>query len=263
MKKLLIVLMVVAMASFLFVGCLPTTPETPTEPTEPTEPTAKTDTPYITGISGMSILATTTQYISADELAAPLTISGVGVSGAIIKLYVDAVYAGVANTGTGGTFDVTISAIKLTEGVRKVYVTATVPGLAESDKSTEYTFTYDKTPPKIASAVADSSDNYITVTFDEAVKTTEEYTGTGTDAEKAAWAMSALNADNWTVTATGFDAGDLSYVAMGSKVIRITSTGDLAAVGTSFSLICTGIGDSIGNKITTTAPSTYVGLVTD
>ncbi|PKP59863.1 hypothetical protein CVT91_06055 [Candidatus Atribacteria bacterium HGW-Atribacteria-1] len=40
MKKLLLVLMVVAMASFLLVGCLPgtTTPTTPTEPTEPTTP---------------------------------------------------------------------------------------------------------------------------------------------------------------------------------------------------------------------------------
>ena len=37
MKKLLLVLSVVAMASFLFVGCLPGT-TTPTEPTEPTTP---------------------------------------------------------------------------------------------------------------------------------------------------------------------------------------------------------------------------------
>ncbi len=44
MKKLLLVLMVVAMASFLFVGCLPgvTTPEEPEEPEVPTEPAAVT-----------------------------------------------------------------------------------------------------------------------------------------------------------------------------------------------------------------------------
>ena len=38
MKKLLIMLMVVAMASFLFVGCFPVTPPGPDEPVDPDEP---------------------------------------------------------------------------------------------------------------------------------------------------------------------------------------------------------------------------------
>jgi len=170
MKKLLVILMVVAMASFLFVGCLPTTPATPTEPTEPTEPTVKTDTPYITGAGDdVSILATTTQYVTKAKLA-NFKVAGVGVAGAIIKLYIDDVYAGIGYTDSGGAFkDIGITGITLTEGAKKFHVTATLPGLAESDKSTEYTFNYDKTAPTIVSVAGDSTDDYITVKFSEAV----------------------------------------------------------------------------------------------
>jgi len=163
MKKFLVILMVVAMASFLFVGC--TTPPTPEpEPTPTPEPTVKTATPYITGAS-FSILATTTPSVRTSP-----TFTGVGAAGAIIKLYVDSVYAGVGTTGANGAFTaVGITGITLLEGTRKAYVTATVPGLAESDASTEYSFIYDVTAPTIASVVGDSSEEYITVTFSEAV----------------------------------------------------------------------------------------------
>jgi len=168
MKKFLVILMVVAMASVLFVGC--TTPPTPTPEPEPTPtptPTVQTDIPYITAVAGISILSTSTQYIDADET---LTVTGVGVAGAIVKLYIDDVYAGVGSTGAGGDFNtIGITGITLTEGVRVLHVTATLPGLAESDASTKYTFTYDATAPTIASVVGDSTNGYITVTFSEAV----------------------------------------------------------------------------------------------
>ncbi len=176
MKKFLVFLMLVAMASFLFVGCLPSvTPaveeeeEVVAEEEEEEEvvEAAQTDAPYITAVAGINILSSSTQYIDADET---LTVTGVGIAGAIIKLYIDDVYAGVGSTGSGGAFTtIGITGITLAEGVRVVHVTATLPGLAESDASTAYTFTYDKTAPTIASVAGDSSSNYITVTFSEAV----------------------------------------------------------------------------------------------
>ena len=177
MKKFLVILMVVAMASFLFVGCLPGVTPGVDDDEEDEDVGVKTDTPYITDAGAVSILATATQYINAvtgsgKELT-DFKVDGVGVAGAIIKLYINDVYAGVGSTGAGGKFDdVIVSAITVTEGANKFYVTATVPGLAESDKSTEYPFTYDKTKPTIASVVGDSSSSYITVTFSEAVKAT-------------------------------------------------------------------------------------------
>jgi hypothetical protein len=255
MKKLVIVLMVVAMASFLFVGCLPgvVTPEPTPTPTPTPTPIVKTDTPYITLIDGGNV----SLYSIVTEYASGATTGGVSVAGAVIKLYINGVQAGVANSGTGGVFTVTVSMLKLTEGVTKLYVTATVPGLAESDKSTEYTFTVDTTAPKIASAVADSGDNVITVTFNEGVNTSISTTTSTT----LTWAKSVINPANWTVTAATFDAGTLSFVATSSKVVRITSTASLAAVGTVFALAVTDICDLLGN--TRTTATSYVGAVTD
>ena len=168
MKKLLIVLMVIAMASFLFVGCLPAvTPDIDEDEDEDEDVGVQTDTPYITA-TGFSILSTSTQYITA---IGTISVDGVGVAGAIIKLYVDDVYVGIGTTGTGGAFTgIAVTGATVTEGVKVLHVTATTPGLAESDASTKYTVTYDKTAPTIASVVGDSSSSYITVTFSEPVK---------------------------------------------------------------------------------------------
>ena len=173
MKKFLVILMVLAMASFLFVGCTtPPTPDPDPDPDPDPTPTVQTDIPYITGVGGISILSSSTQYINAaEDGATDFVVAGVGVAGAIIRLYIDDVYAGVGSTGSGGAFSgIGITGITMAEGADKtLHVTATLPGLAESDASTVYTFTYDKTAPTIASVVGDSSDNYITVTFSEAV----------------------------------------------------------------------------------------------
>jgi len=208
MKKLIIVLMVVAVASFLFVGCLPDT-VTPVTPTEPVTPTAaKTDTPYITDIGGISLYSTDTQYTGS------LLTDGVGVANAIIKLYIDDVQVGVGTTGDDGTFaEIGATLSKVTEGVRVVYVTATAPGLAESDASTKYTLTYDYTAPALASAVADSSDNTITVTFSEDVLMPLSTDTSGT----SQWSNSALNPANWEVNSTA-----LSTFASGVTVAKLT-----------------------------------------
>ena len=224
MKKFLVILMVVAMASFLFVGCLPAvTPDVDEDVDEDVDVGVKTDTPYITA-TGFSILATTTQYLTAIT---SVSVDGVGVAGAIIKLYIDDVYVGIGTTGTGGTFSgITVTGATVTEGAKKLCVTATVPGLAESDKSTEITFTYDTTAPSIVSVAADSTSNYIQVTFDGDVKT---YTS------GAKYEMSAMNPINWsywraadlantTAVLVHFDSTNCTISKVSEKSIKITPT---------------------------------------
>jgi len=171
MKKFLVILMVIAMVSVLFVGCTtPPTPDPDPEPEPTPTPTVKTETPYITGIGSgratVSLSSTSTQYTNSPDVV------GVAVAGAIIKVYIDDVQSGVGSSGSTGEIpSIGTTMITLTEGVKVLHITATVPGLAESDPSTEYTFTYDETAPAIASMIADSSANTVTVTFDGPVET--------------------------------------------------------------------------------------------
>ena len=245
MKKLIIVLMVVAMASFLFVGCLPgVTPEPTPEPTPTPTPTVKTDTPYITNIGTISLSSALTQYAGT-----PPAVTGVGVAGAIIKVYIDGVQSGVGTTGTTGAFTaIPVTMVTLTEGVKKLYVTATVPGLAESDKSTEYTFTYDKTKPKLASAVGDSSAQTITVTFSEDVDMNLSTT-------TATFASSALNFANWTLNGATLTASDI-FSKISDKVVRITSATTIT-LNTSYYIGCITVEDNAENAITTESVVTF------
>jgi len=263
MKKFLVILMVVAMTSFLFVGCLPGVTPGVDDDEDDVDVGVKTDTPIITG-AGFSILATTTPTVNSKP-----SVNGIGVPGSVIKLYVDSVYAGIAYADTDGIFTVGITGITLTEGERKVYVTATASGLAESDKSTEYTFIYDKTAPKIASAVADSTDQAIVVTFDEPVNTALIYTtaelAAATAVDTAAvtaleltWTTSALYPDNWTIS---IDSGEYTYLALSSTKIRIVVTVGSMTMGDIISVSSLGIADIHENTSTTATASVFV--VTD
>jgi len=235
MKKFLVILMVVAMASFLFVGCMPgvTPPADDADDEEDEDVGVKTETPFITA-TGFDILATTTEYINDIEL---ILVDGVGVAGAIIKLYIDDVYVGIGNTGIGGTFeDIAVTGATVTEGAKTLYVTATVPGLAESDKSTEYTFTFDETAPTILSVVGDSSDEYITVTFSEPVDADTVADATWTYDVGAAWDTTPIGAAVTvivvpsTTTAILYEvaAGDLVYGDFLSVECSVTAIEDLA-----------------------------------
>ena len=85
MRKFLIMLMVVAMASFLFVGCLGTTP--PIEPDEPDEPVLPaTVTPVIEKIANVgdlvedvgiiSLYSSATQYMNEEEVTDGILVKG-------------------------------------------------------------------------------------------------------------------------------------------------------------------------------------------
>ncbi|MBA7589970.1 hypothetical protein ES708_32069 [subsurface metagenome] len=255
MKKLLIMLMVVAMA-FLFVGCLGTTP--PIDPDEPDEPVAPaTQPPIITSISGVSFTSALTQYTNKIE------VGGVAPAGSVIRIYVNGVNTGIGYSGTDASFEGVsgTSIAKVLDGAKTLYATATQFGLAESAASASYSFTYDTTAPKIAKAVVTDGEDYITVTFNEAVKATEEHGADPTAAEEAAWAMSALNPINWTIV---FGTSDLSvpaYSALSDKVIMVTfgTVTTPISIGDWFTISCTNIGDSLGNYSATA--TTCLGVV--
>jgi len=225
MKKLIIVLMVVAVASFLFVGCLGVTPPVDdVDDVDDVVDVAKTDTPFITGIGSgratISLSSTTTQYTSNPAVV------GVGVAGAIIKVYINDVQTGVGSSGNGGAIEsIGVTLAELTEGVNELYITATQPGLAESDPSTKYTFTYDETDPVIASVVADSTANTITVTFDGPVETATS---------GASFPYGAMDPSNWSYNGTALDSDTATMSKTSSTVVVITPTTQVASFGTAY-----------------------------
>lgn len=250
MKKFLVLLMVIAMTSFLFVGCLGDGVIPPVDDDDDDGVDGvKTDTPFITA-TGFDILATTTEYINDIEL---ILVGGVGVAGAIIKLYIDDVYVGIGSTGNDGTFeDIAVSGATVIEGAKTLYVTATLPGLAESDKSTEYTFTFDETEPTIASVAGDSTNGYITVTFSDPV-----------DADSvldATWTYTIASAYDTPASAVG------TIVVVSSTTARLYEvTGDaiLNATEMFLSVTCatTAVEDLAGNEMD--IPVTVLGFVTN
>ncbi|MBA7576040.1 hypothetical protein ES695_17765 [Candidatus Atribacteria bacterium 1244-E10-H5-B2] len=259
MKKLLIMLMVVAMA-FLFVGCLGTTP--PIDPDDPVEPVVPvTQAPIITSISDVSFTSALAQYTNKIE------VGGVAPAGSVIKIYVNGVNTGIGYSGTNASFEEVsgTSIAKVLDGAKTLYATATQFGLAESAASASYSFTYDTTAPTIAKAVVTDGELYITVAFNEAVKATEKYDGIDED-KKAAWAMSALNPINWNIVfgdaSFTADSATATYLAVSDKVIMITEATPLTtpiAGGDWFTISCTNIGDSLGNHSATA--TTYLGVV--
>ena len=165
MKKFIIVLMVVAVSSFLFVGCLPgtTTPVTPVEPVEPVEPVVvATVAPIITSITDNAAvpavvisLTATTVYMNKAEVALGIIVNGTAPTYSEVKVYIDDICAGTADVGTSGTFSVVIAKADLgADGEKTLYATAKEAAIAVSAKSVEYTFTLDTDLPGIDSVAA-------------------------------------------------------------------------------------------------------------
>jgi len=246
MKKFLVILMVVAMASFLFVGCVPTTPaEEEVVVPEEVPVVAKTDTPIITLINGaqFDVSSTATQRINDFNVVVVAPV------GSVLKLYVNDVWVGTGSAGAGGVSAAITTIATIADGVKTIYVTAQASGLAVSEKSTIYTATLDTVAPKIASAVADSSANTITVTFDSPVVTT------------AAGATSARLLANYEIAGAAFTAGTITKVS--STVVLITAPAPaVAAAPAVFILACANIADTLGNAMAATFTETYVGVTT-
>ncbi len=156
MKKLIIVLMVVAVTSFLFVGCLPgtTTPDTTTGTTTDTTTTPTTVAPIITGVADIS-----GGYVNAVAAADGLVVAGTAPTYSEVKVYINGITAGTGDAGANGVFSVVVANADLikaakVEGAKTLHATATEAGLAESDSSNVMNFILDTVIPSIASSVA-------------------------------------------------------------------------------------------------------------
>ena len=155
MKKLLIILMVIAMVSFIFAGCAPP-PTTPAEDEEVDEEAeeelAPTNTPTITSISGIDITSNTTQYVNSSEAGDGITVEGSAAAGAEVKVYIgDTAVAATAVVTDTGTWSIVIIEIELgDDGEKTVYAVASEVGLADA-ASTSYDFILDTDAPGISS----------------------------------------------------------------------------------------------------------------
>jgi len=167
MKKFLIVLAMVAMVSFLFVGCLPggVTPDEPDEPDSPVLPASTTPViKEITKIDGstpvISLYSSKTQYMNKGEVADGILVTGVAPKYSTIKVYVDgAVVSTGYSYGVLEEFTVFVAKANLgVDGAKTLYATATEVALAESTPSTTYAFTLDTVEPKIVSVAVEVED---------------------------------------------------------------------------------------------------------
>jgi len=168
MKKFLVMLMVVAMASFLFVGCLPgtTTPVTEEEEEEEevvTPPT--TVAPIITAITDaanvviVSLTSTATQYMNKAEVANGIIVHGTAPTYSEVKVYIDDICAGTGNTADTGIFEVVVAKADLGADAadKAIYATAKEVAIDVSAHSVEYAFVLDTDLPGIDSVAANAN----------------------------------------------------------------------------------------------------------
>ena len=248
MKKFIIVLMVVAAASFLLVGCLPgtTTPVTPVEPVEPVEPVVvATVAPIITAIPGISLTSTATQYINAAE-AAVVTVAGTAPTYSEVKVYVDDVCAGTADVGVTGTFTVVIAEADLgADGDKVIYATAKEAAIAVSAKSVEYAFILDQVKPGIKEVKATAFAAATGGTATTLTTSTILSVGTGID---VASTSADVEAGTWTLVAHGLTTvvNNLSVTSPSGVVTYYTVVGtetftESIIPGVTFTLVGAGI----------------------
>ena len=276
MKKLIIVLMVVAMASFLFTGCLKgVTTDTTTDTTTTTVTVPATKAPIITWVSDnplnplaqagvMSLTSTAAQYVNKAQSARGIVIHGTAPTYSEVKVYLDGIVAGTADTLAGSTWSCVITLSELgKDGAKTVHATAIEPGCTESKKSNEVKFTLDRTPPKMTSVAAYFAAAHYKVGFSEDVNIDVDISvATGTPA-------SALNPANWSAamaaaanTIFGLQAlkappavivGDV-FTAVSTNVIKIEpaaapTSNPIVAADDSYALFCWNIVDVAGNPI--------------
>lgn len=172
MKKLLIILMVIAMISFIFTGCALTTPADE-EAEEELDPT---DTPTISSISGIDITSDLTQYVNSSEAENGITVEGIAAAGAEVKVYInDAAVAATTVATATGTWVLIITEIELgDDGEKTVYAVASEAGLADAT-STSYDFTLDTDAPGISSIACTANVEAVTASALNTEITSHEY----------------------------------------------------------------------------------------
>jgi len=196
MKKFLVILMVLAMASFLFVGCTTPVEEEVAEEEEVEEEeevvVAATVAPVLLTVAGISLTSSATQYINATE-AAVVVVTGTAPTTSEVKVYVDDVCAGTADVAVNGTFSVVVAEADLgADGDKVIYATAKEAAIGVSAHSTEYAFILDQVKPT-ATTLAATADTAVAI--DSAI-----VSGTAMFDSCAAGSIGTLAAGTWTIT---------------------------------------------------------------
>jgi len=160
MKKFLIILMVLAMASVLFVGC--TTPPTPT-PTPTPDPATVSATPAlasvynaVTGVAIFDVTSTADLYMNIAQVGNMIGLQGTAPAESLVKIYIDDVaIATVAETAVTGLWTLFVAKSSLgADGVKVLTAKCTEVGLAESVASNSVTFTLDTVRPSALTLTA-------------------------------------------------------------------------------------------------------------
>ena len=229
MRKFLVMLMVVAMASFLFVGCLPVTP--PIDPVDP-GPGPALPPPIILDIqksdgvtSIVDLTATTTQYINKVEAGTSILVRGIAYPEALVKVYIcsAATPVAVGEATKTGLFSVAVAETALGADslvAKTLHVTSKEIGLAESVASNVATFILDTVVPGIEEVKATASAEP-GVTGGTAVETTG-----GTAIEPIVAVDDVIAADvvtgTWTIEVTQLEHGDVDPFDLVRSKIEIT-----------------------------------------
>lgn len=204
MKKLIIVLMVVAVSSFLLVGCLSDGVTPPVDDVVDDVVGPTTTAPIITEIAGIDITSSSTQYINATE-AAVVIVKGTAPTYSEVKVYVDGVTAGTANVGDTGLFSVVVAEADLgADGDKVIYATAKEAALDVSAHSVEYTFVLDQVKPKATTLAATA------VSIDSAIVTLSS--GTLPVDKTVARGTGTVVAGTWYINSLGDSSDALNVV---------------------------------------------------
>jgi len=164
MKKFLIILMVLAMASVLFVGC--TTPPTPAPDPDPDpDPVTVSATPVLTAVATgaavpvaiIDLTSTAIQYVNKAEAGTLIFVQGTAPAESLVSIYLDdvAITAAVGETSVNGLWSIFIAKSALgDDGVKVMTAKCTEVGLDESLASNAATFTLDTALPSATTLAA-------------------------------------------------------------------------------------------------------------
>ena len=265
MKKLLVILMVVAMASFLFVGCLPSvTPEeeevVEEEEEEVVAPVSATpvliDVQTSAGVSIITVTSSSTQYMNIAEAGSSILVTGTAPSESLVQIYLDdvAITPALAEASTSGLWSVAIAESSLgDDGVKVLTAKVTEVGLDESEASNAATFTLDTVRPS-ASALA--------VTAITAAGVTSATTaGTAVIQSAATGGTGTLAAGTWTVrvvalstAASNIEISDGTTAVLYSITTEATMNGNIPGI----TFLLNGAGMDAVGSITTITVTTAV-----
>jgi len=256
MKKFLVILMVLAMASVLFVGC--TTPPTPDPDPDPTPVVVVSATPVLTdiqtsaGVSIVTVTSTSTQYMNIADVGSSILVTGTAPSESLIQIYLDdvAVAPAVAEASTSGLWSVAIAKSSLgDDGVKVMTAKCTEVGLDEGEASNAGTFTLDTVKPSastLAITAAAAGTGTLTSTITAGIAVVDSFTTTGAAISAGTWTVSTVAASGTALNIKVTDGTNPLYYTVANATQIFTNV----IPGVKFALNQATAYASVGNTTT-------------